>query len=618
MKDLSRRQILSASASLGLGIAFAPRAAAATTRTASASTAAPVNSRTGVPLRLRVDRDHPLHTSGFYGVDTVEQFWSAVPADLAANTALIAISGNRVSNDIPSVKEWITTQVEACQAHSIPVIVQALNGETHVSEHIPVSFWADLAAKNSMLVGLNAAELYNSIWNFGYGEAEGNHSEYLRSLFDLCGQTGMYFLWTDTNMRVWFENNFPNPPGTITDWLQDNTALLASMKANHENIILMNKESLGDADTDALFFGLWLAGYVDNWGSSADFWHWGINNHGAFPGGWGTQRWKDIIQYPSAYFGESILRVASQGGTAYFSEAGFGITSQSGHRIATYQYALIPLLNKIKSGQIRLPSRGEMLARVKAVYTRTAAFKVPYWSDWQTSNIIPSSGRYGILPLLPSDVPTGEASRLGHVLTTPMDDTYFDRLYPEETISSNDFMLKLKNMWFWMNTHENDLFTASTSFHPNQDPRTTVSIEATNHTFAVFSEDDGAIRVHLNNYRLDLTEVYTEVPPDQDLANPTQYILDRMTVQRDANGDVVTNAHGDVLTAGGHVLDDRSQRDVRTTTITVSGKKPTLRFEAPDPNHSRPYDQTQTWNASTRTLTVQITHNGSVDLTILL
>ncbi|MET9021986.1 glycosyl hydrolase family 98 C-terminal domain-containing protein [Actinopolymorpha sp. NPDC004070] len=232
------------------------------------------------------------------------------------------------------------------------------------------------------------------------------------------------------------------------------------------------------------------------------------------------------------------------------------------------------------SGQ-RLSSRqchDRCCSRNPGRITQTDAFEVPYWTDHDTSNIIPSSGRYGIVSLLPRNVPTGDAARLGHVLTTAKDDRYFNSFYPSQTVSANDFTLRFQDTWFWMNSHENDHFLASSTFSLHQAPDITIGVVATNHTFGTFREDDGVAHVHLNNYRLDLTDVYADLVPDEDLTNPTEYIYDRMTVRRETSGNVITNADGGVLTAGGRVLNDQSPRDVRTTTITVTGARPTVQY----------------------------------------
>ncbi|MFC9559429.1 glycoside hydrolase family 98 domain-containing protein [Agromyces sp. NPDC056965] len=573
-------------------------------------------------MRREISRDVPLFLVNFYYTDvtlnddSIEALWSAVPDDLKENTVVLLIAERGLRNT-PEIKDWITTWADRAQAASIPFAVQTINGETRTSQQIPVAWFRALAESHSMMHGVNAAELYNGEpW---YGTAEGNHSDYVKDLILAASATGMHLIWTDTN--VW--GNGTPETGTIARWLEDNAGLYDAFRAHSANIVMMNKESFGDIDTDALNSGLWLAGSIGNWGTSSDWWHWGLNGYGLL-GGTGGQDWKDILQYPDAMTVQSMLRVASQGGTAFKAEAQWFTSAIGGERTATYEYGIIPLLRDLKADLVHIPTREEMLAQNKAVFIDSSAWSSPNW-DLSRSNLFPNSGRYGVIPLLPSTASDAEKAHFENVLSTPQDKTYFDALYPEQTIASDTFMSHTGNTWYWMNYAENQSYTATTTFKPADSGADLVGIEAGNHTFATFTEKDGAIDVSVNNYRVDKSNVRSETlygvePEDKfEQTDTYRYIHDYLTVKLDADGRPIVDADGNVTTAAGRTLNDRSDRDVRTTTFRVEGTweggKPALVFADPT-DATRPYTVDEQWDADRKTLLVTLTHNGLVKFTI--
>lgn len=576
---------------------------------------APTAASAAEPLRREVSREQPLFLTNFYKggegpdqTDVVTDLWGAIPADLHENTVVMFIAENLRNN--ASNTQWITDQAATAQAAGIPFYIQVVNGDTPAAERIPVSFFRSLAQTHSMMQGVNAAELYNAVHNFG-----SNHSDYLADVVQLAVDEGLHFAWTDTNIF--------GTGGTMIQYLQENATLLDRMRANPENIIMMNKESYGDTDTDALNIGMWLSGSADNWGSSSDWWHWGLNGYGRLWGS-GSQTWKDILQYPEAMTVQSMLKVVSQGGTVFKTEAQWFTNVTDGERLAGYEYAIIPFLRDLKSGAIDIPTKAEVLAQNKMVYKGSVYDQSTMW-DTASSNIFPRTGRYGIIPMVPNTIPNTELSMFEDIATTGQSRAWFDARYPDEAISGNTFLLHNTGSWYWMNHVENRQGTAWSSFKPKLSAASAIKIEAPNHTFAVMTESVNQIDVILNNYRVNKDNVRTETlyatapGVDFDKWKTYRYITDYTSVKRDAAGVPVTDAAGNVQTASGRTLNDRSPRDVRTSTFTVDGTwqggKPEVTFAA-DTSATRPYSHTETWDAARKKLTVSIVHNGLVKFSV--
>lgn len=579
-----------------------------------------------VAPRHEVSNLKPLYLHNFYRepsqpLNTIEKLWSQVPGDLKPYSAVLLLAGHLVKTDT-STTQWIEQAVAECSRLGIKCVVQCVNGETKVSEHIEISYLDGLLAQYSNLIGFNAAELYNSILNFGYGETEGNHSAYLAEVINMSAARGAYFIWSDTNLLRWGEDNVNGyPRGTISNWIEQNSSLLAAMRNNSSNVIMINKESFGDADTDAVMLGLWLTGYIHAWGSSSDWWHWGLRGYGQLFTGSGTQKWKHIAQYPDAMTAQSMFRVASMGGCVFNSEASWFTNSVFGKRLCTYQYAIISLLREFISRRVRIPSKAEVLNEVPVAYEGAENYRA-YNLDWGGSNLFPSHGRYGIIPLLPHGV-VGQPP-FTWVFNSQKPQSEFDHIYSPKVISTNTCMIRTAYTWYWMNYKENSLYQATTTFKPLQS-QARFTISATNHTYAAFSDNANRLQIYVNNYRVNKDELATSTlygtAPSQDFTKDQTYtyINEYLTVQRDAAGNIVTNGADGVLTATGRVLNDRTGRDVRNTVFTVvgtwKGGKPNVVFQ-PGDESSRPYQKSEAWDATTRTLILTLTHNGPVSLYI--
>ena len=238
-------------------------------------------------IRFEVSNDHPMYLENYYWsddapkkdgldanknyygderVDSPVMLYNTVPDELKDNTVILLIA-ERSLNSTDAVRDWIKKNVELCNENKIPCAVQIANGETNVNTTIPLSFWNELATNNEYLVGFNAAEMYNRF--------AGDNRSYVMDMIRLGVSHGVCMMWTDTNI---FGTN-----GVLYDWLTQDEKLSGLMREYKEYISLMTKESYGSeaANTDALFKGLWMTDYCENWGIASDWWHWQLDSNGA-------------------------------------------------------------------------------------------------------------------------------------------------------------------------------------------------------------------------------------------------------------------------------------------------------------------------------------------------
>ncbi|QIG40118.1 hypothetical protein G5T42_12015 [Microbacterium sp. 4R-513] len=533
-----------------------------------------------VAMRQIVDREHPLMIMNHYYNEpgTVAQQWAAIPADVQPYTALMLVPGDGV-RDGAGTRQWIEDRLDECETAGAQCIVQMVNGETGANNVVPVSYLDGLAAQYNSLLGFHAAELYNSIaW---YGEEGGNQSQYLADLIELSAEHGMYLVWTDTNI-------LGTSNGTVLDWVQGNPDLIAAMRAHKDNVIVMQKQSNGSRNTDGLFLGMWLSGLAGNWGTATDWWHWQIDTNGKLftRGAVAAGAWKQILTYPEAMYGMDVLRVASSGGAVFAPEANFYSMVGSGVQTATYRHVLLPLFRKIIDQDVPIPSRADVLAKTKMTYQGRLAYVPPDTS--QHSNLYGNTGRFGITPLVPTNLNATELAAFPAVETSPKSMEYFENLYPSETLYSDTFALRNGATWYWMNSSEDTNISQKSVLKPQTNTSGYFSIAAGPHTFAAITESTTGFKVHLNNYRVDKDPLYDP---------PTAFTHDSTRVWITQNAE---NPNDNAL---------------RTTVIKVNGEdnggEPTLNITG-----DNGFTYSETYDAATDEYVLTINHNGPVDFEI--
>ncbi|CAI6039855.1 glycosyl hydrolase family 98 C-terminal domain-containing protein [Cohnella sp. JJ-181] len=530
-------------------------------------------------LRRVVNNTHPLNMIGFYYSDSsnLPQLWNSIPANQKPYSTILLIAENSLNNTA-TVKNWITARLDECQAGQMSCMVQAINGETKKSLAIPVSWFESLMQNYTSLIGFNAAELYNSI-PF-YGQTEGDHSQYVADLLNMAANYGGLFVWSDTNI---FSAN-----GTLLDWIQNNSNLIAAMRAHKDNFSMIYKQSYTDNSTEGLSLGLFLSGLAGNWGISSDWWHWQLAGYGQLFGGWNGANgdWKQIFTYPEAMYVQDLIRVASEGGTVFKSEAGWYSTSNQGRLTPGYVHAALPFLDKVINGSIHIPTRAEVLAKNKFAYVGKPAWSVPYMSNY--SGIYMKTGRYGIIPLLPTNANAAELANFENTSTTPKDEAYFQSLYPSETYASNTFASRNGSTWYWMNSSENTDVYQSSKLMPKTNPSTYFYIGANPHTYAVVTESATQFKVHLNNYRVDKSAIYNGTSWSK--AGVNDYIYNTYSV----------NPNDDTLRTS--VIKVNGAYDGGSPQLTITG--------------DNGYSYTQQWDAANKEFTLTVQHNGPVDIVI--
>lgn len=536
--------------------------------------------------RKVIDSSHPLYVVHYGWKDSVNtsvtQLWNLIPDDLKPYTAILAIAERSLINDGEvgnQIKSWIKETVEECEKNGIPVFLQQVNGETGPERLIPLDFWEELVANNKCLLGLNAAELYNNE----------DIPEYLSDSLEMLSSYGAFYMWTDTNLG--------GGGGLIQRYLQSDTKLLDNMRANKENVIMMNKESFADVTTDATNLGLWLSDICGNWGVSSDCWHWDLDGYNKlFGNSEYTDSWRNCLGMPEAMYGQDMLRVASEGGTCFLAEVGFYTTYSHDVLTPTYENVIAPIMRKMVDGTIRIPTKEEVMEKNQFAYQGRDAFSIPYESPY--SNLYYSTGRYGTIPLLLPNLNEEELAKFKNVSAEPKDQAYLDSLYPEETWGTDTFATRTENQWFWMNSSENTDIYQGSMLNPQINKSEYFYIGSGPHTYAAIQESEDGFKGLIGNYRIDMDGIYTpyiNLPFDSMNEAVNEFIYENLTRGRQKDGTL------------------------RETNIKISGTykggKPVLDISKGGENVND-FTYTESWDEETSLYKLTIMHNGPVNFEI--
>lgn len=555
------------------------------------------------PKRV-IDNKNPLNLLNYYGDEPVLDLWSSIPDNQKPYTVLLIIPGHTLRPGCDSALQMLIETAQICEDNQIPYAIQNVNGEIAPEERMPIAYLEkEFAQKHQYFYGLNAAELYNSIaWR---GEAESNNSQYIIDCISLCAKYGGYFFWTDTNMNY--------DSGMILEWFETNEAFYSAFKENSKYICLMNKESYGKPSTYSCMQGLWLAGLVGNWGVASDWWHWQVDGDKKSLFGEYDElvdnEWDMIINYPENMYVQSMMLVMSAGGTCFKAEAPNFSTSCNGKRLGGFEYGISPLLDRVISGEISIPSRQEVL-------DETAVAVVGYnnYPDFNynenDSNLYPCTGRYGIIPLLPANLRNDETEVFNEnhitLVDTEKPQSFYEEYYSD--VDSDTYLRRISNQWFFIHCVENERCVKKGTFKPVISSAQQISISADEHTSAIITESKSSVDFYISNYRTDKKQMVREIDNEY-MQNNRWYNFSKEYLVLDENGNPVG-------------VDDTQQR---TTVITVkgtykSGMPQLVLNNSTDGKgyQNRPYSYTLDWNQNTNTLTVTFKHNGILDFSVLL
>ena len=586
-------------------------------------------------LRRVVNAENPLYLIGYY-VYTMETIyeqsdpgysvkaaWDAVPDELKPYTMMVILSATN-GYDRPGTEKMVgggnqycpyVTAAEAaenairqCQENNIPCAFQVHGGECTYELGYSFEFLEHLAQTYSCLQGFTAAEMYN------YPRHNGllSPNAYLYEAAEIAVDNGMLFIWTDTNKEfaIDAESDTTLRPGGLFQYcLESSPAMARLFRENKENIVLMYKESMARSVTDSMLLGLWLSEYCGNWGISSDWWHWESEQLGKpF---WVTtgdtdyifqNYWRLCLSMPSNLHTMSIARAAGYGATCFLNEAGYATQAINGKRIPTYQYSIAPMMSRLVKGEIQIASREEVKEACRAVIVDSANwYNVNI--DRNTSRLYYTTGKYGIVPVVPPSCPQSELEGYDLVVRENLGSAEalkaeLDKVYTQE-YTGDAWVNHSGKSWYVMNYAENKQADMRADFDLTADKFNRASVTLGNHAFAVLTEGEKEIRVDLSNYRYDCTEIWES--DDWKTGGGNIGIVRVLQVLDDLADNMAADTNPD--------------HELRTSVIVLDmDKEPQITFE--DSAYIRKLMNHTVEKTGEHEWTITVEHNGFVSFTV--
>ena len=305
---------------------------------------------------------------------------------------------------------------------------------------------------------------------------------------------------------------------------EDNQNLSSAMRACKENVIMMYKQTHATIAAEGLDLGLWITDYCDNWGVSSDWWYWGNHKGGLFGAAGTSTTSGNCLFMPEVMFGQDMVRVMSYGGTCFLSEAPFYSNSIGNKRTPAYQYVIIPLFEKILAGEIHIPAKEEVIGKqMTAVvgkkigdrYDSGYAFAYGINYKRENSQIYPSTSKYNLICSLPENTPAEELEKFANVFYELPSKEQMDELYTTEKVPGDAWVEENSGTWYWMNNIENRDESQYSLITPKINGAESVRIESKPHTYAIMKEEANRLSIHINNYRVDKSELYGKAFPEE-------------------------------------------------------------------------------------------------------
>lgn len=619
-----------------------------------------------VPLRVEATPDHLIDYVTWYGnteendlpdkmfpeltddfkADTITALYESVPDDLKDNIVLIIV-GDGMANmqSYDKMIEFYHRSAKECESLGLPFILQCVNGHTRPDWLIDLSVFEEFAETYSCFAGINAAELYNGPqWR---GDLWGDYSDYMAEAVKRMAKYGCQVMWHDTNIF--------GEDGLFLDWIQGNENLYNTMKAYYKNITIMYKQSYSAPVTEAVIYGLWLNKMIGSFGIASDWWYRQINsvdgvyintlydeydidgdgipdeNTGLTANDVLNDTWEMIMNYPEAQYGQDMMKAIANGGTSFSQEAQYYSISTYGTRLTAAEKVVYPLMREVENGNLKVPSREDMLEKTKVAFVGRDAYKEDLVfgnrviGHETSGESLPTDGQYGLIPLLPSNLRLEDKRFFEEqgieLVYTQKPDSYFDAFYEDKTLpvesgETEAYANNVGDTWYFMNHSENKKnATQVARLVPQVNTSEEIAIELDGTSFGYLREEKNRLNFMVSNYVSSRAkfnyETNINIFPSGYYGFLNIYINYWFGVRNQPDGRY------------GGAADDSLERMGRPTVVRLEGqyKKPIVSFTDydgadGDSYKTPPYTYTETYDETTGVYELRIMQNGQVNFSI--
>lgn len=435
--------------------------------------------------------------------DTLVGRWESLPDDIKDNVVIL-IHASQIANG--SLKAFYEQQLEIAEANDIPVmIVTATAGlKNYWTSTTDIAYdteWLNNVMETyDCLKGFVITENYWTDYN-AVATAAATHLE-------IAAENGGYVIWFEHQTQV------------IESVLQ-NSDFSKALGEYGDNFSFTWKNTPAganqNAETSAYMQGLWLTGVIDQWGGLMDTWKWyekhygklfqGTTSYNGSSAGGADEECRAVVMEPEALLGIEMLSIYANGGAIYSFEHPAYTQGINDENTPLFENVIYETFKYILDNPG--PTKEEVLEDTKVFIhgnlSSNTDLHTGLTSDDQT---LPahSSGRYGLLPAVPSSVSI--ASLPNNIKIVGTDDLSVDdlnSLYTEGAYEGDAFAQYVNGKWILYNSEVNEDIDQSATVSVGGQ---SVKVDMEPHTYSIMETEDGSISVYLNNYRVNKDEIW--------------------------------------------------------------------------------------------------------------
>lgn len=467
----------------------------------------------------------------FEGYVNPPAMWNDLLPDSLKEHSILLLHANNIAGmksngngNKEQSKKWYKEMISYCDELNIPVAIVVVSAGTSYYPFSDISpanaddrAWLDdLVANHPSLKGFVCTENH---WSGNYGYVANVNALWL----EYAAQNNLlHFIFDhfDGNMDYFgLSQNFVKAVGKY-----GKTNLVMGFKTTRiDGFIRYSSWSTG----------MWLSGLNVAAGGLHDTWTWkGTRNYNdLMEGGQGAggHQQARAIMYPEAMMAINMMNMYLSGQSVFTFEApwvvyGMSGPNKTGKPAAMIKDVIAPMFEYMK--QNKMPTKAQVLEMSKNIIgTGTGngfwpdmlvSDKSKGWNNTENSEVY-KTGRYGVVPLLPSQLVSMADSSVASKLTANKPD--WDTTFPNitEPLGSGEnegFAAKLTydgtNRWFFYNNIVNATSDTTDRQYAKVDLGNGkyLKVEMTPHTAIIAEKDGNSVKVWLTNYRIDKSAVW--------------------------------------------------------------------------------------------------------------
>ncbi|MBT3193567.1 MAG: hypothetical protein HN341_13535 [Verrucomicrobia bacterium] len=499
-------------------------------------------------LRREVSPENPLilhtcHSNWIRGIDMrPSELLEMLPEDIRTCSAMSHVPDWWDPEKLPVIKEYL----DECERIGLQQVLQTtVFKDARANNFMPQDILKQLFDEYTCLIGVLIVEQ-------GIAQFDQPDRQNIIDTIHTMAEIGGTLFWAE---MIYHRHH----PFMVAG---EDEGLYRAISENSDHVVFIDKAN-GRTQyflSQSAAMGWWLTGNAAAWGINAeDFWWFET----AYKDIWSLpakprsySQWQSTASFPANLYAQVIERSMASGASVYKVEYPLSLMykhskEEKWYLTSQWEHAVYPMLQKVANGWVA--SEDQVRSKIKACYhatdmnapeiapPETRLFKGLYgaehtpaehWHTYGTSlDLLPHEGRYFFIPVTPKLAPP--PTDLGDVINpenypvlfpdVQSKQAWFNERYVQEQ-SGSSWSVRVDKKWYIFNHHENA--NLDTDFDISLQTNTCSALygEIGAHTSLLVEEAPDSLDILLNNYRVDIKELWNGDFPCADFEQYCDYM----------------------------------------------------------------------------------------------